>query len=331
MDAAETASFKKSIDGAISSDSGDFMFKDVMLTYLKNNKSEFTNLTILNELLPSIFPLLIVHKPFNKNPVRVAPDQSSFFDDYSPRRKPAKKLSNNSECEGSPLKLQSYADFSAFEPFDCTTPKFDVVIDPEELRFGIPLSLARKLTAIFNHLFKKNTVYPEAFLCFCDGMDRKRTACIFTQSLSSDLKEYLGVKSSIVYVTDPVPNNGHLPNLQKVDLSRKQVVCRASYDILNDTKEESLLESREYRYKGSLMLDVSWTRLQTNLNFLHMPPPEATTTIKAMVIPGSLKSSAAYPLFQELSVLKNLIEGNGIYLYRNYLCNMHYKQLDWFF
>lgn len=118
-------------------------------------------------------------------------------------------------------------------------------------------------------------------------------------------KEYLGIKSSIVHVVDPVPNNGHLPNLTKVDFSRRQVVCRAIYDILNDTKEESLLESREYR----LMLDVSWMRSQMNLNFLHMPPPEATTAIKAMVVPGSLKSSAAYPLFQELTILKNLIDG----------------------
>ena len=63
-----------------------------------------------------------------------------------------------------------------------------------------------------------------------------------------------------------------------------------------------------YLFRRSLILDVTWSRQHSNINFLHVPPPDATTTIKANVILGSMRS-AVLELYQELSVLKSLIEG----------------------
>jgi hypothetical protein len=46
--------------------------------------------------------------------------------------------------------MQVYANLSTFQTssFDCTTT--DVTIDSEEMKFGIPLAIARKLTGIYN-------------------------------------------------------------------------------------------------------------------------------------------------------------------------------------
>ncbi|XP_063414898.1 protein zwilch homolog [Mytilus trossulus] len=316
MDSFEIDVFKKSIETIITSENGECLVQDVMLTYIKNNSSDFPNLSILKDLLPIHFPVIVAHKPFNKNPVK--PEQSTFFEDTIYKEKPTKKPSYG-DVEGSPLKLQTYADFSAFDvsSFDCTTPKYDVTIDPEDLKFGIPLKVARKLTNIFNRVVNSsmksvpssNSNLYHALLCFCDGSDRKRIGCVYTQKLYSENKEYVGLKSSIIKIVDPVPNNAHLPSLKKKDFSRCQVTCKATYDILNDTREVNQLDIKDnYRYRGSLMLDVSWSRSVPNLDLLHPPPPEATTTIKANVIPGSMKS-AAHSLYQELSVLRNFIEG----------------------
>ncbi|XP_071124991.1 protein zwilch homolog [Mytilus edulis] len=316
MDSFEIDVFKKSIETIITSENGECLVQDVMLTYIKNNSSDFPNLSILKDLLPIHFPVIVAHKPFNKNPVKA--EQSTFFEDTIYKEKPTKKPSYG-DVEGSPLKLQTYADFSAFDvsSFDCTTPKYDVTIDPEDLKFGIPLKVARKLTNIFNKVVNSsmksvpssNSNLYHAFLCFCDGSDRKRTGCVYTQKLYSENKEYIGLKSSIIKIVDPVQNNTHLPSLKKEDFSRCQVTCKATYDILNDTREENQLDIKaNYRYRGSLMLDVSWSRSVPHLDLLQPPPPEATTTVKANVIPGSM-ISAAHSLYQELSVLRNLIEG----------------------
>ena len=305
MDSKEISTLKKTIDDLVKSENGDCMYQDVMLSFVKN-KTDFPNMKILNELLPTQFPVIIAHKPFNKTPVQTVSDQNTFVTDNIPCDKPTERPSRGS-VDGSPLKMQVYANLSTFQTssFDCTTT--DVTIDSEEMKFGIPLAIARKLTGIYNVSSQKdakNVNTCPSLLCFCDGNDRKRAVCLYTDFLKSPKNEFVGLKSVLVHVMDTVDNDEHLPNLRKMDLSGKQIKCKATYDILNDQlglKETCL-------YRGSLLLDVTWSRQHSNISFLHVPPPDAATTIKANVILGSMRS-AVLGLYQELSVLKSLIEG----------------------
>jgi len=193
---------------------------------------------LLNELLPTQFPVIIAHKPFNKAPVQTVSEQNTFVTDNIPCDKPTKRPSRgNGDVDGSPLKMQVYADLSAFQTisFDCTTK--DVTIDSEEMKFGIPLAVARKLTGIYNVSSQKdakNVNTCPSFLCFCDGNDRKRAVCLYTDFLKSPKNEFVGLKSVLVYVMGTVDNNEHLPNLHMMDLSGKQIKCKATYNILND-------------------------------------------------------------------------------------------------
>jgi hypothetical protein len=80
MDSKEISIFKKTIDDLVKSENGDCMYQDVMLSFVKN-KTDFPNMKILNELLPTQFPVIIAHKPFNKTPVQTVSDQNTFVTD----------------------------------------------------------------------------------------------------------------------------------------------------------------------------------------------------------------------------------------------------------
>jgi hypothetical protein len=60
MDSKEISTFKKTIDDLVKSENGDCMYQDVMLSFVKN-KTDFPNMKILNELLPTQFPVIIAH------------------------------------------------------------------------------------------------------------------------------------------------------------------------------------------------------------------------------------------------------------------------------
>jgi hypothetical protein len=78
MDSKEISTLKKTIDDLVKSENGDCMYQDVMLSFVKN-KTDFPNMKILNELLPTQFPVIIAHKPFNKTPVQTICQFTTFF------------------------------------------------------------------------------------------------------------------------------------------------------------------------------------------------------------------------------------------------------------
>ncbi|OWF45290.1 protein zwilch homolog [Mizuhopecten yessoensis] len=316
-------------------------FKEVVETLLCNpdrrtkvehNETKFSvaNEEILNDVVPSQlfefqFPVILVSSVVDADVTEeefYVPDLG-INNDISTRSRPARSVSHSqSEVEGSPLKLQTYADFSF------SSPSSDASLNVRKRTVvratGVPLDKARELASylslaysskVSDHIQSKldsdatlddsaqaiNKI-PSLFI-LCDGLDHKRTACMYIEPIylkATDSNKWTGWKVSSIYVKDPESDESHMPNFHKLDLSGKQIECEAKYDLFESHQEND--RQPIDKYQGSLQLEVRWKKLTS------APPLDARTIIKAKVLPGDIRS-AAHSLYNTLEALKLHVAG----------------------
>ncbi|XP_069130942.1 protein zwilch homolog [Argopecten irradians] len=238
-------------------------------------------------------------------------------------RKTQSVISTRSQSEatldGSPLKLQNYADFSFSSPSDSP-------LGVRKRTFaragGVPLAKAREISSYLSLAYSSkgpdmckdsdeelDGIPPiinkiPSILILCDGLDHKRTACMYNRPLFGNAtysNRCTGWKISLTYVKDPQRDDSHLPHFHKLDLSGKQIECEAKYDIFESLQEKQNQTIEKYR-GSSLQLEVQWK------TFATVPPLDARTVIKAEVLPGD-ERSAAHSLYKALEALKLLMTG----------------------
>jgi len=313
-------------------------FRDAVKNILKNGKlrecvCQDTALSFLSKgdserlrwwpagLIDCRFPVILASEPKDGG---VLPDEDSVIENGvsesneesfvsvdSPKHQPKQHKPSSGDLTGSPLKLQAFADFSIFgspkhstSSTTYTTPKLTT-----NTPVGIPLSKARLLVSMASMSLKElqsnrkdeSKMCTPSFLVLCDGTDKKRTACIYIEPLFTEDNKLIGSKISSICVKDPTNDNSHLPKLDCLNLSGKQVQCEASYSVVDSNRDDGRPQNG---YQGSLLLEAKWNKLTKQLQ----PPLDARTLVKAHVSSGDMRS-AAYVLYKELSFLRSLVTG----------------------
>ncbi|XP_060075804.1 protein zwilch homolog [Ylistrum balloti] len=314
-----------------------FEFKEVIDTLLynpdkqtkkvfKDSKFSVANEENLIDIVPQQlfdfqFPVILVSSSVDADVTEeeyIVPDINTNDDISSKSRQPRSVSHSQSEVEGSPLKLQTYADFSF------SSPSSDVSLSVRKRTVvratGVTLHKAREIAsymslAYSSHVSSGNQNFdtdpdtgatvnkiPSLFI-LCDGSDHKRTACmhiepVYLKALESN--KWAGWRISSAFVKDPKSDDSHLPNFHKLDLSGKEIECEANYDLFESHQEND--RQPVDKYQGSLQLEVRWKK------FASAPPLDARTVIKAKVLPGDMRS-AAHSLYNALEALKLHIIG----------------------
>ncbi|XP_071115433.1 protein zwilch homolog [Haliotis cracherodii] len=208
------------------------------------------------------------------------------------------------DLDGSPLKLQAYADLSAFDsPSSVCSPKYmKRVCEKERHDFGISNQKARGLLSMFSTYFTNNRTnngnesidHIPDFWVLCDGSDIKSTIIRGVQPVLVDGRP--GLRISSVTQSD-----------KNIDLKREirfdgssilsDTSCYARYNVIDSMRDDKA------GYQGSLAVDLEWAR---SMSLLQKPPSHAAAFVKASVTAGDMRSPA-YSFYQELTLLKSFV------------------------
>ncbi|KAK6173597.1 hypothetical protein SNE40_017018 [Patella caerulea] len=211
-----------------------------------------------------------------------------------------KNQNNLSESDGSPLKLQSYADFSF-----CDSPSYNspaifhrpqgVIYVPE----GFTCRMSRHLVSLFNvnytELMDQSTDVISklpSFWSLCDGTDIQSTVLMGAIPVlyKSEAACHWGLKwTTFTQVeTDDIDSieekvfNGRVTNNN----------CFARYDVVQSSA-----------YQGTVSLEFTWKK---GSKLLQKPEFCSEAVIKASVTSGDVRSPVI-GLFKELTILKSFM------------------------
>ncbi|XP_061163974.1 protein zwilch homolog [Saccostrea echinata] len=279
----------------LSTDSVDNVFQDVEYVYITNSKDP--RLAGIGSLVSLPLPIILAQNPGSM--LLTDPDVSEFMPQESLLKSNRKHTNSYDATQGSPLKMQEYADLS------------DIVVNEAPVgswtsrehfksaltKIGIPFNQTRVVASLYSLASQGNSLPP--LLIFSDGQNRKHTAC---QMLSRE-EQYL--KFTVIKVSFPEPKNGHFPKIHNLKIPEKQMKYKARYDMMGKMLQELVTNGQEFA--GSLVVETDWTKPICTA-VLQSPPLESQAHIQAQVVSGDERSTAN-GFYIELEMLKSFIDG----------------------
>lgn len=279
----------------LSPESVDTILQDVEYVYISNGKDP--RLAGVGSLMAVPLPIIVAQKPGSM--VVADPDISEYLpQESSISNKNRMQMNSYDVTQGSPLKMQEYADLSDIESPVAFQVNKEHFFKTSLTKLGIPFNKTKVVASLYS-LASDGKSWPP-ILIFSDGQDRKHTSCLMLS------REEQCLKSTVIKVSCPEPKNVHFPNIHNMKTAEKQMKYKARYDMMGKLLQEII--SNEQDFAGSLVVEIKWSKPICTA-VLQSPPLESQAHILAQVMSGDERSTA-HGFYRELEMLRSFVNGN---------------------